>query len=74
VYIGESCTGCGLCVKRCPMKNLTIKNGKAAAHGNCTECYRCINLCPERAVGIYFHKKVKWQYQGVAGKQNGEFV
>ncbi|MFH1512514.1 MAG: EFR1 family ferrodoxin [Bacillota bacterium] len=65
VTIGEDCTGCGACVKRCPMNNLTIAHGKALAHGNCTECYRCINLCPQRAIGLYFKTKVKWQYQGI---------
>lgn len=63
VHVGSECTGCGLCVKRCPMKNLVLADGKAEARGNCTECYRCINLCPERAVRIYFRKRVKWQYR-----------
>jgi len=65
VRIGSECTGCGLCVQRCPMKNLTLENGKAVAHGNCTECYRCINLCPARAVRILFRRKPKWQFQGI---------
>lgn len=65
VRIGGECTGCGLCVKNCPMKNLSLVNGKAAAHGNCTECYRCMNLCPTRAIRIFFKKKVKWQFQGI---------
>ncbi len=65
VRIGADCTGCGLCVKRCPMHNLTLENGKAAAHGNCTECYRCTNLCPERAIRVYFKAKAKWQYRGI---------
>jgi ferredoxin len=65
VTIGGECTGCGLCVDNCPMKNLSLINGKAAAHGNCTECYRCSNLCPARAIRIYFKGKVKWQFQGI---------
>lgn len=71
VQIGGECTGCSLCVRRCPMRNLSLENGKAAAHGNCTECYRCINLCPEKAIRIYFQKKVQWQYRGVAQGQGG---
>ena len=65
VRIGQGCTGCGLCVKHCPMNNLSLENGRAVAHGNCTECYRCINLCPQRAIGIYFKTKVSWQYPGI---------
>jgi ferredoxin len=74
VHIGEECTGCGLCVRRCPMHNLSLEGGRAAAHGDCTECYRCINLCPERAVHIYFQKKVKWQYRGPAGAEGSHRI
>jgi ferredoxin/flavodoxin len=69
VRIGGNCTGCGLCVKRCPMHNLTLLDGKAEAGGNCTSCYRCINLCPERAIAIYFNGRVKWQYRGIGKEQ-----
>ena len=62
VRIGGDCNGCGLCVKRCPMHNLTMENGRVAAHGDCTLCYRCINLCPQRAIRIYFKGKVNWQF------------
>ena len=65
VRISGDCTGCGLCVKRCPMHNLSLRNGKAVGGKNCTACYRCINLCPERAIGLYFKRKVNWQYQGI---------
>lgn len=67
VRIGEECSGCGLCVKRCPMHNLIMEDGKVKALGNCTECYRCINLCPEKAIRIYIKKKVQWQYRGLKG-------
>lgn len=48
--INNTCTGCGLCVRQCPMKNLAIKNGKAVAGNRCTMCYRCISSCPQQAV------------------------
>ena len=70
VEIGGECTGCGLCVKRCPMQNLVMENGRANALSNCTECYRCINLCPAKAIRIYFKKKVDWQYRGPYGGKN----
>lgn len=69
VRIGGDCTGCGLCVKRCPMHNLTLLDGRAEAGGNCTSCYRCSNLCPERAISIYFNGRIKWQYQGIGKGQ-----
>ena len=59
VRIGGDCTGCGLCVQRCPMGNLTLADGKATAGKNCTLCYRCLNLCPQRTINIFFRGKVK---------------
>jgi len=65
VRIDGDCTACGLCVKACPMKNLERCEGKVAHKNNCTMCYRCVNLCPQRAITVYFHKKPKWQYEGI---------
>lgn len=50
--ISESCVGCGLCVSLCPMKNISIREGRAAADGNCTMCYRCISHCPQKAITL----------------------
>lgn len=55
------CIGCGLCVKLCPMGNLSLKDGAAAAKGKCTMCYRCINKCPRQAITL-LGKKVVEQY------------
>lgn len=48
VKIGGACTGCGLCVRLCPMGNLSIKDGRAAPGDRCTMCYRCLNACPRQ--------------------------
>lgn len=57
--IGSNCTGCGLCGKMCPMKNIEIK-GKTAVPGNkCTMCYRCVSYCPQKAITL-LGKKV-WE-------------
>ncbi|MCL2719566.1 MAG: EFR1 family ferrodoxin [Lachnospiraceae bacterium] len=64
IYVRENCTGCGLCVKKCPMKNLTNENGKISGKGNCIICYRCVNLCPEKCITAFFHAEVKNQYRG----------
>lgn len=64
----ESCIGCGLCVKNCPMHNLEMVNGKVIQKNNCTLCYRCVNLCPKQSCTIYLHKKPKRQYKGISFK------
>ncbi len=59
IKINGSCTGCGLCVRLCPMKNLMVKNNKASAKGRCTMCYRCISLCPQKAITLLGDKVVE---------------
>nr|WP_305144940.1 EFR1 family ferrodoxin [Anaerotruncus sp. DFI.9.16] len=47
-----ACVGCGLCEKVCPMRNLSIQNGRPLPRGRCTMCYRCISLCPRKAITL----------------------
>lgn len=44
------CTGCGGCVKRCPMNNIELKNGKPVWGKCCTHCMACIGYCPTEAI------------------------
>ena len=57
--ISASCTGCGLCAKLCPMKNITMRNGKPVANKKCTMCYRCISHCPQRAMTLLGEKVIE---------------
>ena len=50
--ISDSCTGCGICAKNCPMGNLSISEGKAVSHNKCAMCYRCISSCPKQAITL----------------------
>lgn len=48
----DKCVVCGLCVKLCPMNNITVASGKAVSGNQCTMCYRCINKCPKQAITL----------------------
>ena len=46
----DKCTGCGKCVKVCPLNNIELKNGKPVWNNNCTHCVACISYCPTEAI------------------------
>lgn len=46
----DACTGCGLCAKKCPKKNIVIKEKHPQFGRNCIFCMRCINICPSNAI------------------------
>ncbi len=47
---GDACIGCGQCVKRCPMNNVSLNNGKPVWGKECTHCMACICYCPTEAI------------------------
>ena len=47
---GDTCTGCGQCVRRCPTNNIALQNGKPVWGQDCTHCMACICYCPAEAI------------------------
>lgn len=46
----DACISCGQCVKRCPMNNILLKEGKPVWGKECTHCMACICYCPAEAI------------------------
>ncbi len=47
----EKCSGCGICVKNCPVEAICMENGKAKIDmGKCIRCGKCHEICPQNAV------------------------
>jgi len=66
IRVDSDCIRCGLCVERCPAKNLSLGENGIVQHDNCYICYRCVNLCPKQAITVMLHAKPKAQYRGVS--------
>lgn len=48
--VTDGCVSCGRCVKRCPLNNLDMVDGKPRWKGDCTHCMACIAGCPTEAI------------------------
>ena len=63
----DQCIHCGMCVEVCPLKNVTLEEGRPKWNGNCTMCMSCYHHCPVNAIqygkatvgkGQYYYKKL----------------
>ena len=63
-YLENTCVGCGLCAKQCPVKAIEIQNGEPVwIKEHCTLCLRCLHLCPKFSI----------QYGDGKTKQHGQY-
>jgi ferredoxin len=67
-WVDERCNQCGLCIKLCPSKNISIRNEKLVWQNHCEQCLSCIQWCPQEALQYgkktptyprYHHPEVK---------------
>ena len=63
-YVEDTCVGCGLCAKRCPMQAIEIMDKRPVwVKNQCTLCLRCLHHCPKFAI----------QYGSGKTKQHGQY-
>lgn len=47
--VSENCTGCGACIRACPMGAIPEEPGRTRFR-ECIACLRCVRVCPEAAI------------------------
>lgn len=63
--VEDSCNGCGLCAKKCPVKAIEIRDGKPVwVKERCALCFRCLHHCPQFAI----------QFWNGATKKHGQYT
>jgi ferredoxin len=54
----SSCTGCGACVKYCPVRAVSVVNKKARIDaGMCIGCGQCELQCPEDVIALVYDER-----------------
>lgn len=67
--VNESCIGCGLCAKKCPVKAIEIKDKKPVwIKDKCVMCLGCLHRCPKFAIECGNKTKKHGQYQNPKAK------
>ncbi len=50
--VGSSCTGCGLCIRKCPVQAISRTDPKVTDETRCIACMRCTRVCPTGGRGM----------------------
>jgi ferredoxin len=45
-----TCDNCGICMKNCPVKAISLVNNRPFWSYKCESCMRCMDNCPKRAI------------------------
>lgn len=56
-YTTDACISCGKCVNVCPLRNVSLHDGKPVWGDHCTHCMACICRCPKEAIEYGSHSK-----------------
>jgi len=50
IKVKETCNGCGICMKGCPVNNIEIQNNRPVILNKCSLCLQCLYGCPQGAL------------------------
>ena len=49
-YADENCSGCGICVRICPVNNIKLIDSKPKWQNHCENCFACFVWCPNESI------------------------
>jgi ferredoxin len=48
--VQDTCDGCGICAKVCPVDNIQLQNNQPVWQHHCENCLACLQWCPKEAI------------------------
>ena len=61
-FAENSCSGCGLCEKICPVGNIQLTGNRPEWLHHCEHCMACIHRCPKQAIQYGAKTKTRRRY------------
>jgi ferredoxin len=51
-HVNDHCNLCKICLKSCPMENISIQSNQIKYGRDCAFCLRCVYNCPQEAISL----------------------
>ncbi len=61
--ISNDCSGCGVCEKVCPVRNIELVASKPTFKHKCEQCMACIQNCPSKALNYKNRTQKRGRYR-----------
>ena len=61
-FVESVCSGCGVCEKICPVKNIQLTDNRPEWLHHCEHCMACIHRCPQKAIQYSTKTKTRRRY------------
>lgn len=80
-FATDACTGCGTCVRVCPVQNIRFQDNRPGWLHRCEQCFACLQWCPAQAIQFgegtrgckrYHHPSVKLEDIAIQQTTNEE--